>query len=73
MFEPRTGNWLPVLSVFAALSGRPDNHRTVRNVTPRMLDAMHIPVHFTTAISIEDVSLSVRQNRYKKSYLDKYT
>ena len=27
LFEPRTGNWLSVLSVFAALSGRLDNHR----------------------------------------------
>jgi len=45
------------------------NTETVRDVKPRLLDAMHIPVQFTTTISIEDMSLTIRQNRYKKTYL----
>jgi hypothetical protein len=67
LFEPRTVNRLSVLSVFAALPGRPNKYQ----VTPRSLDAMHPLVHFTTTIrvSIEDVSLSIRQNRYKKRFI----
>jgi len=49
------------------------NTEKVRNVTPRLLDAIHIPVQFTTTISIEDASLRIRQNPYKKPHLNKYT